>query len=233
MTTPVTDRTRASALRRILVTVIVAAFGFAAVMGIVALLSRSLGETGSRVLLTTAVVGLYSIAALCCAALAGRRLAAFGLVGAVVAVVAAAFTVFLIWIGPVWGNVPDGYYRLLWTLVTLTLAWSFASLLLLLVDRRRRAVAWGLRVTLALFAVVTALLWELIWADGWNSEPLVRGIGVLGILAALGAIVVPVLSILLPDRRVVRLPEGIAEALVEEAGRRGVTVEELVAPLLP
>ena len=79
-------------LRRIIVAVIVVSFSVAAIMGIIALLARDLGDVGVKVLLTTATVGLYSIAVLCCATLAGKRLSGFGIAGAAVAVLAAAYT---------------------------------------------------------------------------------------------------------------------------------------------
>ena len=46
-------------LRRIIVAVIVVSFSVAAIMGIIALLARDLGDVGVKVLLTTATVGLY------------------------------------------------------------------------------------------------------------------------------------------------------------------------------
>jgi len=44
--------------------------------------------------------------------------------------------------------------------------------------------------------------------------------------------VVPVLSLLLPDRRAAVIGARLSERLVAEAERRGITVDELVAPVL-
>lgn len=224
-------RGRTAALRRILVAIVVVAFGIAAILGIVTLIVGSLGETASKVLITTAVIGAYSIGALCCVALVGRRLELFGLIGALVAVAAAAYSVFLVWVS---FSFNDAVYRVLWTVMSLTVAWSFASLLLLLSDRRRPVVRWGLRVTLALFVAVLLVVWFMVWVENWDNDVVPRLLGVLAILATLGAIVVPVLSILLPDqsRAEGALPDGVAQALVAEAQRRGVSVEELVRPIL-
>ena len=218
-------------LRRIIVAVIVVSFSVAAIMGIIALLARDLGDVGVKVLLTTATVGLYSIAVLCCATLAGKRLSGFGIAGAAVAVLAAAYTVTLIWIAD--GLRSDVVYQFLGSLIALTVAWALASLLLLLADRGRPVVAWGLRVTLGLFAALLLLIWYLIWGEVGSGEVFGRLLGILSILAALGAVVVPVASLLLPDApRAARLSPELAERLQAEATRRGITVDDLVAPLL-
>lgn len=222
---------RLATLRRIIVAVIVASFGVAALLGIVALLARDLGDVGFRILLTTATVGLYSIAVLCCATLAGKRLAGFGLAGAAVTVVTAVYTVTLIWIGDDVRS--DAVFQLLASLSALTVAWALASLLLLLSDRSRPVVAWGLRITLGLFAALLLLIWLMIWADLGSAEVFGRLLGIVSILAALGAVVVPVASLLLPDSpRAAPLSPELAARLQAEAARRGITVEDLVAPLL-
>jgi len=62
----------------------------------------------------------------------------------------------------------------------------------------------------------------------------VRVYGILAILVALGAIVVPVLSLLLPDTRQAHgIPHDLAHRLVTAAAAQGITVEQLVAPVLP
>lgn len=224
-------RRTASLLRRVIVAIIVVSFGLAALGGIVVLVSGSLDETSARVLGTTAVVGAFSVAVLCCAALAGRRLQAFGLVGAAVSVVAALLVVWAIWSD---GSIGDGFWNILWTTVAMTAAFSLASLLLLLADRRRAAVRVGLTVTLALFAIVLAMVVFLIWwPESVDDEVFPRALGIAGILAALGAVVVPVISLLIRDRS---SAGGLAPAslarLDAEAARRGVSTERLVDDLL-
>lgn len=229
-------------LRRVIVWVIVIAFGIAAIGGIIVLLGGSLDETSGRVLATTATVGGYSVAVLCCAALGGRRLQWFGFLGVAITLVTAILSIILIWADYVWNDGWDLIWRSMWTGLTLTAAWSLASLLLLLADRRRTAVVWGLRVTLALFVPIVGMVIYLIWLrEGYPGEWFPRTLGVFGILAALGAITVPVLSIVLPDTR--PAPEAppvdgagldptLAARLIAEADRRGITVAELVAPVI-
>ena len=101
----------------------------------------------------------------------------------------------------------------------------------------------GLWVTLALFAAVVAMVLYLIWfPDDIDDDVFPRALGILGILAALGAVVVPVLSLLFRDPA----PEGDASPAPDparrlagcrrapraEASRRGITVDQLVVDLL-
>lgn len=221
-----------SRLRRVIVGVIIVSFSIAAIGGIVVLVSGSLDETAGRVLGTTAVIGVFSVAVLCCAALIGRRLQIVGFVGAVVSVIAAALVVWLIWYR---GPIADALFSTIWTAIAATAAFSLASLLLLLADRRQPAVRIGLATTLVLFAVVLALVIYLIWwPETVDSEVFPRVLGVVSILAALGAVVVPVISLLLRGRDAAGgLTHETLERIEAEAERRGVTPDALVASLLP
>ena len=242
------ERTLAQRVRRIMVWVIVVSFGLAALSGIVVLLGGDLGETAARVIATTALVGAFSVAVLCCLSLVGRRLQVFGFVGAAASVLTLALCLVMLWGDDL--RFDDAVFRWLWTGVAATAAFSLASLLLLLADRRRAAVRIGLAITLALFAVVLALVWYLIWwSNTIDNEVFARVLGIAGILAALGGVVVPVLSLLLRDASVgsagaasaavdaaslpmAQISPELAQRLAAEAARRGVSVDELVAPLL-
>ncbi|GAA2005277.1 hypothetical protein [Microbacterium ulmi] len=224
---------RVTALRRALVAVIVVSFGLAAVLGIVVLLGAELGVLAGRVLGTTSVVGSFSIAVLCCAALLGRRGQSVGLAGVVVSVLTAALVVWVIWDEALRSAAWDPVFRVMWTGVAASAAFALASLLLLLGDRRRGTVRIGLATTLALIAILLGLTIWAIWARSIEWQIFQRVYGIVAILTALGAVVVPVLSLLLPDGR----PGGglsreLAARLAAEASRRGMTVEELVAPVL-
>ncbi len=230
------DRPRASALRRAIVGIIIVSFGIAALGGIVVLLGAQLGDPAWKVLTTTGLVGAFSVAVLCCASLLGRRLQVVGLVGAVVAVVAAVLSIVAVWAQPPWEA--GIFWDLLWTMVAASVGLSFACLLLLLADRRQSVVRIGLIVTLALFALVFVLVVYPIWIEGYVGEAYSRVLGIASILAALGAIVVPVLSLLLRERRIADQPgpgslsPSTIARLEAEAARRGVTADELVAPLI-
>ena len=228
------DRLRTRRLtwaRRVIVGVIVVSFGLAAVLGIVVLLGAEMGEVAGRVLATTAIVGSFSVAVLCGAALIGRRAQVVGAVGVLASILTAALAVYVVWASPLAGDGWEPLLRTLWTGVAATSAFALASLLLLLADRRRTAVRIGLIVTLGLLAVLLALTVWLVWGSDLGEE-FARLYGIVAILAALGAIVVPVLSLLLPDRRAAVIGARLSERLVTEAERRGITVDELVAPVL-
>jgi hypothetical protein len=231
-------------LRRIIVAVIIVSFAVAAIGGIVVLLGAELGETAARVLMTTGVVGAFSVAVLCCSSLIGRRVQIVGLAGVVAAVVTAALVLVFVWSS----NWPGEFIsKLTWQGVAATIALSFGSLLLLLADRRRPAVRVGLTVTLILFAVVLVTVGIVTWApDAVDDQVFPRVIGISSILAALGAVVVPVMSLLMRDTRDGRgagddpdapetaaLSPQLVHRLMAEAERRGITVDELVAPVLP
>ncbi len=221
-------------IRRVIVGVIVVSFGLAALVGIIVLLGGSLGSEQFRVLGTTATIGAFSVAVLCCAALVGRRLQVFGFVGVAVAVLSAVGVVWLIWFRGEYDDVVEAFTRLTWTGIALTVAFSFASLLLLLADREQRAVRIGLVVTLVFFAVVLGMtIYTIWWSETIEGDTFGRTLGVFAILAALGAVIVPVLSLLL------RAPRGAAAAsgdwrgrIESEAARRGVSADALVDELL-
>jgi hypothetical protein len=124
--------------------------------------------------------------------------------------------------------------------VAASVAFSFASLLLLLADRRRTAVRVGLIVTLALFAIVFVMVIYPVWSDEYGGELYSRVLGIVSILAALGAIVLPVMSLLLRERPGpgggeagdASLSPASLALLRAEAAERGVTPDELVDSLL-
>lgn len=229
-------RPRASLLRRVIVGIIIVSFGLAALGGIIVLLGAQLGDPAWKVLATTALVGAFSVAVLCCASLLGRRLQAVGLVGAAVAVVTAVLSIVALWAQPSWEA--EVFWDVLWTMVAASVGLSFACLLLLLADRRQAVVRIGLIVTLALFALVFVLVVYPVWTDATGGEAYSRTLGIVSILAALGAIVVPVLSLLLRDRgaddrpRPGALSPSTIARIEAEAARRGVTADELVADLI-
>ena len=232
------SRTPVSLARRVIVAVIVVSFSAAAISGIVVLLGAELGPTAWRVLSTTSVVGAFSVAVLCCVSLVGRRLQTFGFIGAGVSVVAAVLVLVALWGQPTWEA--EGFWDSLWTAVAASVAFSFASLLLLLADRRRTAVRVGLIVTLALFAIVFVMVIVPVWTDEYGGEYYSRVLGIVSILAALGAIVLPVLSLLLRERQdgggdemgEASLSTVSLALLRAEAARRGVTPDELVDSLV-
>jgi hypothetical protein len=246
-------------IRRWIVVVIVASFALAAVAGIAELLGGVTSDPAMKVLGTTALIGVFSVAALCGAALIGRRVQWFGWIAVGVSVLTLARLLWVIWAEPDWD---EGAFKLTITLVILTGACAIASLLLLLVAHDRRPVRSALFATLAMLAagvlLTLMLLWELVgeYPDGY-----LQATGIVWILAALGIVVLPVMSLLLRtpaptgapgvdaaaaggtalsgqgSREIAGSAHGLSQASLERiaaaARAEGISPDELVERLLP
>lgn len=229
-----------SLARRIFLWTVVVSFSLAALAGIVVLLGADLGDTGSRILFTTLLVGAFSSAMLCCAAVFGRRERAVGVLGAAVSALTLAWSLIMVWTEG-W----DGF-EVLGSGITVTTAFAFACLVLGLTRRRDTLLHVLLVVTMGLVAVSAALVLVAVWTDSMTlPDAFGRILGVVLILAVLSGMVTPLLAVLLhrhtdPQVRVSqsrtdpgpRLRPETAAALEAEARRRGLTVDELVAPLV-
>ncbi|RZS59351.1 hypothetical protein EV141_0572 [Microcella putealis] len=191
-----------TAARRGAIYGIIISFSAAALVGIVALLGGDFGETQGRVVLTTVLVGAFSITALCHLAVADRAMRVVAAVGLLASAAGLVFGLVLIWRD--W-DAPgfDDWLRAFATAGILAVSVAHANLLLLLAGRRRRVIRVGLALTLVAIAVVAVMLILPILTDGDipgpDAELYWRVAGVVGILDALGTVVVPVLAIFLRD----------------------------------
>lgn len=205
-----TPRPLAHRIRRWIVVVIIVSFAAAAVAGIAVLLGGVDSDPAVKVLSTTALIGLFSVAALCGAVLIGRRAQWFGWVAVVVSVVTLARLLWMVWEEPDWH---EGSFKFMITLVILTGACSIASLLLLLVAHDRRPVRSALFATLALLATGVVLTLLLLWeAVGEYPDGFLQATGIVWILAALGIVVLPVMSLLLRAPAEPAAPSGVGPA---------------------
>lgn len=191
-----------TAARRGAIYGIIISFSAAALVGIVALLGGDFGETQGRVVLTTVLVGAFSITALCHLAVADRAMRVVAAVGLLASAAGLVFGLVLIWRD--W-DAPgfDDWLRAFATAGILAVSVAHANLLLLLAGRRRRVIRVGLALTLVAIAVVAVMLILPILTDGDipgpDGELYWRVAGIVGILDALGTVVVPVLAIFLRD----------------------------------
>ncbi|MDZ5077343.1 hypothetical protein [Nesterenkonia sp. HG001] len=240
-----TSKNPGQVARRVFLWSMIASFTLAAGAGILALLGLSLDDTGGQVLLTTVVVGLYSLAMLCCAAVFGRPERLVGIIGVAVAALSMLWSLVMVWSESSW--IWDAYEVLL-TGITLTVAASFLCLMLTMTSYRDAVIRWMLGAAAGLITLATVLTVVLIWWETWESETFGRFYGIVLILAVLTGVVTPLLSAL--RRRAApgasepsttapqapARPTGVdpqtAAALQAEAQHRGITVAELVAPLL-
>lgn len=191
-----------TAARRGAIYGIIISFSVAALVGIIALLGGDFGETQGRVVVTTVLVGAFSITALCHLAVADRAMrlvASVGLLASGAGLVLGLVVIWRDWDAPGF----DDWLRAFAIAGILAVSFAHANLLLLLAGRRRRVIRVGLLVTLAAIAAVAILLILPILTDGDIPGPggdlYWRVAGVIGILDALGTVVVPVLAIFLRD----------------------------------
>ena len=222
-------------IRKVIVRVTIGSFSLAAILGIIALLSGGeFGQTQFRVLLTTLLVGVVSIAGLCYLGTAGRPSQPVGVAGGVVVLVPLVTALLMIW-----RDVENGPSAAvlktfgIGAAVAATLAQ--ASLLLTLGERGRPAVRRILLGTLALAAVLAAMVSALVAgftpAEGGYYH---RLLGVVAILDVLGTVVVAALmkfagGDLERVRAEVHLTPDLAERVAELAARSGQGSDEVVA----
>lgn len=224
-------------LRRVVVGCVIVSFGVSALLGIVALLvGGDFGRTQSNVLLSTVIVGLESLAVLCYLTLAGHRTAWVGALGGVVSVVCAGNALWLVWGTWEFGNEPWQPFA---TTLVLALSLAQASLLLRLADRDGFRV--GLGLTLALAAVVAAMLIGPIVTDGFpDSDTYWRAFGVVAILDVLGTVVLMAMAAVGARTSVTRgrsaasvaLSEDVRTRVAEIARLRGTTPDAVVTEAL-
>ena len=217
--------------RRLVITLVIGSFSVAALLGIIALLGGGeLGETEGKVLLTTVIVGVESIAVLCYLAVAGRPTAIIGLAGALASLVPFGIALALTW-GGYDGDAP------VWDVfgVSVTIAATLAhACLLLALDRGRLRVL--LAATLVAMAVVAAMICIAI-VNGENLDDLYwRSFGVVAILDVLGTVVFAALGIFSRRAKVDGEPDLMTPALesrlLDAARSRGVSPAQLISDAL-
>ncbi len=177
-------------LRKLVVRLVIVSFSIAALMGIVALLGGGeFGSTQVKVLLTTVIVGVESIAVLSYLAVAGRSTAIVGLLGGVTSLVPFGIALWMTW------SEGDGGGALWDTFgVGVTIAASLAQVCLLLALAGRHKVGVGLALTLVTIVIVAAMITvAIIDGDGLN-DGFWRTFGVVAILDVLGTVVLAAMS---------------------------------------
>lgn len=216
-------------LRRVVSRAVIACFAVAALLGILALLAGGdFGDTELRVLLTTVVLGVESVAMLCYLALAGHRLAAVGWVGAPLSLLTTALALAM-----TWGDAGDGSIE--WFGVLLTLSASLAQASLLLALAAKEDTSPGVVLTLLAVAVVAAMVIGAIVDDDRDSGYW-RVLGVAAILDVLGTVVVTAMRVFGRSGR--QAPEtpvlsAATQARLASAARdRGTSPDQLVTEAL-
>lgn len=181
-------------IRTAIVRITIGAFSLAALMGVIALIGGgAFGATEGRILLTTLLVGVSSVAVLCYLATAGTPYQWVGVVGGVV-LVAPVFTALLM----IWHDFDTAPSELesktfgVGTVVAATLAQ--VCLLLALGARARPAVRRILVATIALAAVLAGLISAMVLGYDDPGSGYLRFLGVVAILDVLGTVVAAALT---------------------------------------
>lgn len=225
-------------IRRVIVRTTIGSFSLAALMGIIALLGGGdFGATQGRVLLTTLLVGVVSIAVLCYLVTAGRRSQPLGVAGGVVVLVPFATALLMIW-GNLDHGPSEGLVRTfgVGTVVAATIAQC--CLLLAMAQSARPAVRRVLIGTLALAAVLAVLVSALITGYEPDGDAYYRLIGVVGILDVLGTVVAAALlkfgggGMRAAQTTTLSIPAALDARLTRAAAERGEDKEQLVVRAL-
>ncbi|WP_406833019.1 hypothetical protein ABEG17_09350 [Pedococcus sp. KACC 23699] len=218
--------TRHLPLRRWIVRTTIGSFSLAAFMGIVALLTGGgFGPTERRVLLTTLLVGVASIAVLSYLSTAGRRSQPVGVAGGISVLVPLACGLFIIWGVDLERGPSEGLGRTFGVGAVVAATLAQASLLLAVADSARRWVTRMLFGTLAMAAVLAVMVCVPILGYEPKGSGYFRVLGVVAILDVLGTVVLPA---------VVRFGAGTTRAATPPTGtRRGELHPSEAPPELP
>lgn len=225
-------------IRRWAVIAIIVSLSVTAVIGIVTLLGGSFGDVQSKVMLTTLVIGVFSVLALADLAVAGRRFQWSGYLGILTAAIALGMSLSMIW-GEAWSH--EAFWKTFGIIAVLAGSLAHANLLLLLGERRRPVVQASLWITVALVALLAGMIIALILTDGdIGSDAYARVLGTVAILDVLGTIVVPVVSRFLRDETgpasrhglVVALPADLSARVSSLAAERQMTADAFVVKIL-
>ena len=228
-------------LRSLIVKLVIGSFSIAALMGIIALLAGgSFGDTEGRILLTTVVVGVTSIAALCYLSTAEKPFQLVGVVGGAVSLFPFALALWMTW--------DDSYSNDLWRIlgigITVAASLAQASLLLALAYDSRPIVRRLLLATLAIIGVVAVLIIILLANDFEVDDTYWRLFGVAAILDTLGTVTVAALQKFVPVQPKPESPNSEGLDLESEvnatldariaaaANERGVSRTQLVSEAL-
>ena len=222
-------------VRRWIVRITLGSFSLAALMGIAALLGGGdFGETEGRILLTTLLVGVVSIAVLCYLATAGRSSQPVGVVGGVTAMVPFVTGLLLIW-GDLQNGPAEGLLRTFGVGVIVAATLAQVCLLLALGEKAAPLARRLLLGTIALAALVAVLTSVLVLGYDPDGDGFYRALGVVAILDVLGTVVGAALLKFGPggssEDRVgaIDLPPDLEARLARHTGATGQSRDEVVA----
>lgn len=227
-----TQTSRHAPVRRAIVTVTIASFSVAALLGVVALLGGDFGDTQVRVLLTTVAVGVVSIAVLCYLSTAGTPFQLVGVLGGATVLVPLVAALVLIWSEDRLRSNDEAVFQTFGVGAIVAATLAQACLLLAIAHRKSPVVRVLLALTLVLAGLLAAILSALVLGAAPDEEYVARTVGVTAILDVLGTVVVAALAKFGPgpgDQEKVSLPAGLVAELDRRAAAGGRSRDELAA----
>jgi hypothetical protein len=232
--------TTTAPIRRWIVRVTIGSFSLAALLGIVALLGGGeFGETEGKILLTTLLVGVVSIAVLCYLTTAGRSSQPVGIAGGVTVLVPLGTGLLMIWSS---FDEDPGELMVKTFGIGAIVAATLAQICLLLAPQGRRDSVAGrmLMATIGLAGLLAVMTSLLVLGVHPGDDGYYRAVGVVAILDVLGTVVGAALmkfgpgatSGQVPASSTLALPPDVAAALAERAAVTGQSRDEVAAQIL-
>lgn len=222
-------------VRRWIVRITIGSFSVAALMGIAALLGGGdFGETQGRILLTTLLVGVVSIAVLCYLVTAGRPSQPVGVVGGAVVLVPFATGLVMIW-GDLQSGPGEGLLRTFGVGAIVAATLAQVCLLLALGDKAAPLARRLLLGTIALAGLVAVLTSVLVLGYDPDGDGFYRALGVVAILDVLGTVVGAALMKFGPGASpdapggAIALPPELEARLARHAAATGQPRDQVVA----
>lgn len=174
--------------------VTIASFTAAALMGVAALVTgNDFGRTENQVLMTTLLIGVASVAVLCCLATVDTAVQPVGVAGGLATVVATGAALLLVW-GSFQSEPPELVLKTFGVGAIAAGTLAQTSLLLTVGPRRTRLVVRLLVGTLGFAAVLAGLTIALVLGLRPHGSGYPRLVGVVAILDVLGTVVVAALA---------------------------------------
>jgi hypothetical protein len=218
-------------LRGIVVKIVIGSFSLAALLGIIALLGGGdFGETEAKILLTTVIVGVESVAVLCYLSLAERPTAWIGALGGLVSLVPFVLALLLTWEAI---DDRDAFWQTFGVGITIAASIAQVCLLLALVERKR--IGGALAATLVSIAVVAVMISIAIVNGEDLGDFYWRSFGVVAILDVLGTVVLSALAAFgrgRPQGEPDLLTAAVESRIVDAAAKRGMSPSQLVSEAL-
>ncbi|MGH2711775.1 MAG: hypothetical protein ACRDH9_11310 [Actinomycetota bacterium] len=186
-------RSDKSSLRAAPAIALVASLGLSALVGLVALVSGDLDETGWRVLATTISVAVFTGLGLASVIRLNRgSYVPLGIAGMVTSATGLVLSIVLIWADPA----GDGFWRS-WASASVSAALAAYASLVLLIRPSNRPVSIVMAISTVSLAVSWGIILIAIWADIADGDSVARLGGAFGILAVFGPLAAPLLNRLL------------------------------------